>query len=62
MNKFRLLIIDDDEGFCGILQRRLGHHGVLVQMAHSGHQALALEGHFDGILLDMMLVGLLMLP
>lgn len=55
MNKFRLLIIDDDEGFCGILQRRLEHHGVLVQMAHSGDQALALEGHFDGILLDMML-------
>ncbi|WP_322406711.1 response regulator [Idiomarina sp. PL1-037] len=55
MNKFRLLIIDDDEGFCRILQRRLEHHSVLVQMAHSAEQALTLKDHFDGILLDMML-------
>lgn len=55
MNELRLLIIDDDEGFCRILQRRLAHHDVLVQMAHSAEQALRLKGNFDGILLDMML-------
>lgn len=55
MNEFRLLIIDDDEGFCRILQRRLEHHGVFVQMAYSAAQALRLKGHFDAILLDMML-------
>ncbi|MGM0630239.1 MAG: response regulator transcription factor [Pseudomonadota bacterium] len=55
MHNFKLLIVDDDEGFCKILQRRLEHHGMNIQKAHSAEQSLKLAGPFDGILLDMML-------
>jgi len=55
MHNFKLLIVDDDESFCKILQRRLEHHGLNIEKAHSAEQSLKFEGPFDGILLDMML-------
>lgn len=38
----RLLIIDDDEMFCHVLQRALSRRGFDVLVAHDGEQALAL--------------------
>lgn len=38
----RLLIIDDDEMFCHVLQRAMSRRGFEVDVAHDGNQALSL--------------------
>jgi len=55
MTEIKLLIIDDDEGFCRILKRRLEQHDIDVAVAHSASQSLAAGSEFDVVLLDMML-------
>ncbi|MCA1767730.1 MAG: response regulator [Idiomarina sp.] len=55
MSKIKLLIIDDDQGFCRILKRRLEQYDVDVTVAHSAEQAFASIGQFNTVLLDMML-------
>ena len=56
----RILIVEDETRIADFLQRRLraeGHFPVVANDGESG-LALALEGDFDLILLDMMLPGL----
>jgi len=53
----RILIIDDDERLCGMLQQYLGNAGYRVEARHAitpGLQALKQE-HFDALVLDLML-------
>jgi len=53
----RILIIDDDERLCGMLQQYLGNAGYRVAARHtiaSGLQALKQED-FDALVLDLML-------
>ena len=56
----RLLIVDDDEELCSLLDEFLRREGYTVQCAHEGHAALELaqQGGFDLIVLDVMLPGL----
>jgi diguanylate cyclase (GGDEF)-like protein len=59
-NKPTLLIVDDIADNRAVLARRLGRQGFLIVEAESGEQALDLigAGHFDLILLDVMMPGL----
>jgi two-component system, OmpR family, alkaline phosphatase synthesis response regulator PhoP len=52
----RLLIVDDEEDLCEILQYNLSNEGFLTEVAHSAEEALKrpLES-FDLILLDVMM-------
>jgi DNA-binding response OmpR family regulator len=56
----RLLIIDDDEKFARLLRDYLEPFGYQVEMAHEGRQglALALQGEYAAVILDIMLPGL----
>lgn len=63
----RLLIIDDDEMFCHVLDRALSRRGYEVLLAHDGSQALALARQYQPTLatLDLKLEhesGLKLLP
>ena len=54
---YRILIIDDDERLCGMLQQYLGNAGYRVEVSHtitSGLLALKRET-FDALVLDLML-------
>ncbi len=55
--KTRLLVIDDDTKLCRLIQEYLQPLGYEVSMAHTGPEglALALEGNFEAIILDVML-------
>jgi diguanylate cyclase (GGDEF)-like protein len=59
-NKPTLLIVDDIADNRAVLARRLGRQGFLIVEAESGERALDLigAGHFDLILLDVMMPGL----
>lgn len=52
----RVLIVDDEEDLCEILQYNLGNEGYITEVAHSAEEAVkrALDG-FDLILLDVMM-------
>lgn len=50
-----LLLVDDEQSFCEVLQRRLTHHGWQVDIAHDSVSALQKAGPYNAILLDMML-------
>lgn len=52
----RVLIVDDEEDLCEILQYNLNHEGYFTEVAHSAEEALKrpLE-NFDLILLDVMM-------
>src|SRR5690554_8072510 len=63
----RLLIIDDDEMFCHVLNRAMSRRGFEVLVAHDGEQALALARQHSPALatLDLKLEqdsGLKLLP
>ncbi|HEY5469168.1 MAG TPA: response regulator transcription factor [Bacteroidales bacterium] len=55
-NGIRILIVDDEEDLCEILQYNLNNEGYSTEVAHSAEEALkrALES-FDLILLDVMM-------
>jgi two-component system response regulator CpxR len=52
-----ILLIEDDAGLCALMNDFLSPHGFAIQAAHDGRQglALALEGAFDLVILDVML-------
>jgi two-component system alkaline phosphatase synthesis response regulator PhoP len=52
----RILIVDDEEDLCEILQYNLGNAGYQTEIAHSAEEALKKEiSDFDLILLDVMM-------
>lgn len=56
MNKYRVLVVDDEESLCEILKFNLEHEGYAVTTAQSAEEALALElGEFDLMILDIMM-------
>lgn len=59
MNKYKILIVDDEEDLCEILGFNLESEGFVVETAHSAEEALKLlnEEH-DLILLDVMMEGM----
>ncbi len=56
-NRERILIIDDDEKLCLLVQEYLGSMGYEVESAYTGTDGLkkALEGRFHAVILDVML-------
>ena len=56
MNKYRILVVDDEESLCEILKFNLEREGYAVTTAQSAEEALALElGEFDLMILDIMM-------
>jgi DNA-binding response OmpR family regulator len=52
----RILIIDDEEDLCEILQYNLSNEGYTTEVSHSAEDALkSLPGEFDLLLLDVMM-------
>jgi two-component system alkaline phosphatase synthesis response regulator PhoP len=52
----RILIIDDEEDLCEILQYNLDNEGFITGVAHSAEEALTMPVHeFDLLLLDVMM-------
>jgi two-component system alkaline phosphatase synthesis response regulator PhoP len=52
----RILIVDDEEDLCEILQYNLSNEGYSTEIAHSAEEALKKPpGNFDLILLDVMM-------
>jgi len=52
----RILIVDDEEDLCEILQYNLGNAGYITEIAHSAEEAIKREvDSFDLILLDVMM-------
>jgi two-component system, OmpR family, alkaline phosphatase synthesis response regulator PhoP len=52
----RILIVDDEEDLCEILQYNLSNEGFYTEVAHSAEDALKLQvADFDLILLDVMM-------
>lgn len=59
MEKAKVLIVDDEEDLCRILQFNLENEGYCVQAAYSGEEALEkIDGSFDLVLLDVMMGGI----
>lgn len=56
----RVLLIDDEESLCALVQEYLSRHGHDVAVAHNGEEGLAraTEGHFDAVVCDMRLPGI----
>jgi two-component system response regulator CpxR len=52
-----LLIVDDDEALCSLMQRFFAQHGILAKAAHDGSTGLeaVLTGGFDVVVLDIMM-------
>ncbi|MCP4683653.1 MAG: response regulator transcription factor [Desulfobacterales bacterium] len=59
-NRERILIIDDDEKLCRLVQEYLGGMGYEVESAYTGTEGLkkAIEGDFHAVILDVMLPGM----
>ena len=56
MNHYRILVVDDEEDLCEILQFNLENEGYEVDTAHSAEEALALDlSLYDLLLLDVMM-------
>ena len=52
----KILIVDDEEDLCEILQYNLGNAGYQTEIAHSAEEALKRDiGNFDLVLLDVMM-------
>ena len=56
----RLLIIDDDVKFGGLLRDYLDPLGYAIDIVHNGRDGLrhAAEGQYDAVILDVMLPGM----
>ena len=56
LNGKRILIVDDEEDLCEILQYNLSSEGYQTEIAHSAEEALKRSpGNFDLVLLDVMM-------
>lgn len=56
MNTYRILVVDDEEDLCEILQFNLEHEGYKVDVAYSAEEALKKDlSKYDLILLDVMM-------
>lgn len=56
MNKYRILVVDDEEDLCEILSFNLENEGYEVDTANSAEEALQLDlGKYDLLLLDVMM-------
>jgi two-component system, OmpR family, alkaline phosphatase synthesis response regulator PhoP len=56
LNGKRILIVDDEEDLCEILQYNLNNEGYLTETAHSAEEAVKRPlGNYDLILLDVMM-------
>lgn len=56
MNDYRILVVDDEEDICEILQFNLENEGYQVDTAHSAEEALKLKiADYDLLLLDVMM-------
>lgn len=56
MNPYRILVVDDEEDLCEILQFNLETEGYVVEVAYSAEEALRLDvSSFHLILLDVMM-------
>lgn len=56
MDKYRVLVVDDEESLCEILKFNLEREGYAVATAQSAEEALAMElGGFDLMILDIMM-------
>lgn len=56
MNKYRILVVDDEESLCEILKFNLERDGYTVTTALSAEEALAMElGRFDLMIIDIMM-------
>ena len=52
----RILIVDDEEDLCEILQYNLSNEGYYTEIVHSAEDAMKIQpGNFDLILLDVMM-------
>jgi DNA-binding response OmpR family regulator len=52
----KILIVDDEEDLCEILQYNLGNEGFITEVAHSAEEALTMPLHeYDLLLLDVMM-------
>src|SRR4030043_1050064 len=60
MEKFKVLIVDDEEDFLETIVKRLQARSIEVIGAESGYQALELinDGNFDVVILDVKMPGL----
>lgn len=58
-NIYKILIVDDEKDLCEILQFNLESEGFIIDIAHTGEEALKKPlGDFDLILLDVMMGGI----
>lgn len=56
MDKYRILIVDDEEDLCEILKFNLENEGYTIEVAYSGEEALKKDlKHFDLLLFDVMM-------
>lgn len=56
MNPYRILVVDDEEDLCEILQFNLETEGYLVEVAYSAEEALKLDiSQYKLLLLDVMM-------
>jgi DNA-binding response OmpR family regulator len=56
MNQFRILVVDDEEDLCEILQFNLETEGYVVDVAYSAEEALKLDiASYNLLLLDVMM-------
>lgn len=56
MNKYRILVVDDEEDICEILQFNLANDGYEVDVAHSAEEALEKDiADYNLLLLDVMM-------
>ena len=60
MEKFKVMIVDDEQDFLETIVKRLKARGIEVTGAESGYQALELidHGNFDVVILDVKMPGL----
>lgn len=59
MEKKKILVVDDEEDLCEILQFNLKSAGYLVDVAYSAEEAFAkLKNNYDILLLDVMMGGI----
>ena len=58
--KASILLVEDEEKLARFVELELMHEGYRVEKSGNGREALemALQGHYDLILLDIMLPGL----
>ena len=56
MNEYKILVVDDEEDICEILQFNLQLEGFKVDVAHSAEEAMTLKlKEYNLILLDVMM-------